>query len=210
MNTESAAAIASIFGWMNLFARGLGGFASDIANAKLGMRGRLWIQTIFLVLEGAMVILFSNTWSLAGAIVVMAIFSVLVQAAEGATFGIVPYVHTTATGSIAGVVGAGGNVGGVAFAILCREYDYRQSFASMGWVIMASAVLTVFIRIQGHASMCSGEDAPAVTERRNNHTEKYGTLPNVALKAPVDADHSFGCGSVSRADVSECASSPSL
>jgi NNP family nitrate/nitrite transporter-like MFS transporter len=157
-----------------------------------------------------MVILFSNTWSLAGAIVVMAIFSVLVQAAEGATFGIVPYVHTTATGSIAGVVGAGGNVGGVAFAILCREYDYRQSFASMGWVIMASAVLTVFIRIQGHASMCSGEDAPAVTERRNNHTEKYGTLPNVALKAPVDADHSFGCGSVSRADVSECASSPSL
>merc|ERR1712087_913993 len=37
--TEAAAAIASIFGWMNLFARGLGGYASDWFNARDGMRG---------------------------------------------------------------------------------------------------------------------------------------------------------------------------
>merc|ERR1712125_287089 len=42
--TESAAAIASIFGWMNLFARGLGGFFSDKLNQKMGMRGRLIVQ----------------------------------------------------------------------------------------------------------------------------------------------------------------------
>ena len=36
LSTESAAAIASIFGWMNLFARGVGGFISDKANAKMG------------------------------------------------------------------------------------------------------------------------------------------------------------------------------
>jgi MFS transporter, NNP family, nitrate/nitrite transporter len=209
LSTESAAAIASIFGWMNLFARGMGGFASDIANAKLGMRGRLWVQSIFLVLEGAMVILFSSTRTLAGSICVMVVFSVLVSAAEGSTFGIVTYVHPVATGSIAGVVGAGGNVGGVAFSILCREYDYRQSFTLMGWVVMSSAVLTGFIRIQGHASLCSGKDAPEVTERRNNHTEKYGTLPNVALKAPVDGGQSFRGGSVARAEVLESASSPS-
>jgi NNP family nitrate/nitrite transporter-like MFS transporter len=35
-STESAAAIASIFGWMNLFCRGLGGFASDKLNARMG------------------------------------------------------------------------------------------------------------------------------------------------------------------------------
>jgi Nitrate/nitrite transporter len=46
LSTESAAAIASIFGWMNLFARGLGGFTSDKLNAKMGMRGRLIVQTI--------------------------------------------------------------------------------------------------------------------------------------------------------------------
>jgi NNP family nitrate/nitrite transporter-like MFS transporter len=36
LRTESAAAIASIFGWMNLFARGLGGYASDKCNARYG------------------------------------------------------------------------------------------------------------------------------------------------------------------------------
>jgi NNP family nitrate/nitrite transporter-like MFS transporter len=41
LSTESAAAIASIFGWMNLFARGLAGFVSDKLNAHMGMRGRL-------------------------------------------------------------------------------------------------------------------------------------------------------------------------
>ena len=32
LSTETAAAMASIFGWMNLFARGLGGFFSDYFN----------------------------------------------------------------------------------------------------------------------------------------------------------------------------------
>merc|ERR1712151_1491142 len=90
--TESAAAIASIFGWMNLFARGLGGFLSDKANAKMGMRGRLWAQTICLACEGALVLVFANTPSLTGAIVVMVFFSLFVQAAEGSSYGIVPYV----------------------------------------------------------------------------------------------------------------------
>ena len=36
LNTEKAAAVASIFGWMNLFARGLGGFISDKMNARAG------------------------------------------------------------------------------------------------------------------------------------------------------------------------------
>jgi NNP family nitrate/nitrite transporter-like MFS transporter len=36
LSTERAAACASIFGWMNLFARGTGGFVSDKMNARLG------------------------------------------------------------------------------------------------------------------------------------------------------------------------------
>ena len=39
LSVETAAAVASIFGWMNIFARGLGGFISDKANAKFGMNG---------------------------------------------------------------------------------------------------------------------------------------------------------------------------
>ena len=88
-STESAAAIASIFGWMNLFARGLGGYFSDIGNTKMGMRGRIWVQCILLFAEGGMVLVFANTKNLSTSIVVMIIFSLFVQAAEGSTYGIV-------------------------------------------------------------------------------------------------------------------------
>lgn len=52
MSTEAAAAVASIFGWMNLFARALGGFLSDISNAYRGMRGRLISQLFCFLCEG--------------------------------------------------------------------------------------------------------------------------------------------------------------
>ena len=68
---------------MNLFARGLGGFFSDMANAKCGMRGRIWVQTVFLAAEGALVLIFANSKDLAGAIVIMLFFSLFVQAAKG-------------------------------------------------------------------------------------------------------------------------------
>jgi NNP family nitrate/nitrite transporter-like MFS transporter len=110
-STESASAIASIFGWMNLFARGLGGFISDKLNARMGMKSRIWAQTICLAVEGAMVLIFANTGNLAGSIVVLVFFSVFVQAAKGTSYGIVPYVDPPNTGSIAGIIGAGGNTG---------------------------------------------------------------------------------------------------
>ena len=36
LSTEKAAAVASIFGWMNLFARGCGGNISDKMNKSMG------------------------------------------------------------------------------------------------------------------------------------------------------------------------------
>lgn len=86
-STASAAAIASIFGWMNLFARGVGGFLSDFFNARYGMRGRLWVQVLALLLQGAFTIFFGQTETLAAAIVVLAFLSIFVQCAEGSTYG---------------------------------------------------------------------------------------------------------------------------
>jgi len=80
--TESAAALASIFGWMNLFARGLGGFVSDIMNVKWGMKGRLTWQFVTLVLEGVFLIAFAYAQTLGGAIATMVLFSLFVQSAE--------------------------------------------------------------------------------------------------------------------------------
>jgi NNP family nitrate/nitrite transporter-like MFS transporter len=179
--TESAAAIASVFGWMNLFARGIGGFCSDMTSATHGMRGRLWCQLFLLAAEGGLVCLFSTTQSLASAIVVMVIFSIFVQAAEGSTFAIVPYVDCGVTGSVSGVIGAGGNVGGVIFSLLFRANDDRTAFLMMGILVMASSLITALISITGHRSLLRGEDSVDVLERRDIHVEQFGTIPNVEI-----------------------------
>jgi len=163
-STESAAAIASIFGWMNLFARGLGGYVSDKANARWGMRGRLFTQATFLLLQGALILVFGKTGTLAGAIVVMILAALNIQAACGSTFGIVPYVNPAATGSISGIVGAGGNVGAVCFGLGFRNLEYYAAFALMGSVIMISGACSVFINIKGHAGLLCGKDDPVPTK----------------------------------------------
>lgn len=186
LSTESAAAIASLFGWMNLFARGVGGFISDKANARMGMRGRLWWQTICLVLEGVMVLIFAHSGSLAASIVVMVIFSSFVQAAEGSSYGIVPYVDPPATGSIAGIVGAGGNTGAVAFGFGFRQLNYYQAFILMGGCIIASGILSLFICIKGHAGLVTGQDS----EEAIAAWKKLGSAPApTTLQVPEpDAD----------------------
>lgn len=165
--TEEAAAIASLFGWMNLFARGLGGYASDLGNTKMGMKGRLIVQTVCLLTEGLLVLLFANAEEMWIAILLMVIFSLFVQAAEGASYGIVPYVNPPVTGSIAGIVGAGGNTGAVCFGMCFREMDYKDAFITMGFTIIATSVLSPLIRIPGESTwICPpvGGSAPEVLD----------------------------------------------
>jgi nitrate/nitrite transporter NarK len=165
-STESAAAIASIFGWTNLFARGIGGFCSDMANAKCGMRGRLWVQACFLVTQGVLIMAFSEAHTLAGSIVTMILFGLFLQASEGSTFAIVPYVVPEQMGSVAGLVGAGGNVGGVCFTLLFRSFDYQTSFLYMGAAVSVSALFTLLVSLPGHRGLFFGHDSPIVYEHR--------------------------------------------
>jgi hypothetical protein len=79
MNLVGAAAIASVFGWMNDFACGLGGCFSDTCNTHMGMQGRLLIQIIFLYGEGVMILVFVNIQTLGGSIFCMIITSLLVK-----------------------------------------------------------------------------------------------------------------------------------
>lgn len=154
LSIESAAAVASIFGWMNLFARGLGGFLSDISNAYRGMRGRLVWQLISFLLEGIFVIVFSKALTLGGAICAMIVFSLFVQASEGSTFGIVPYLNVGVTGTVSGIVGAGGNAGAVIFSILFRQLvDYRAAFFWMGVSTAVMSLLSSFIWIRGYEGL---------------------------------------------------------
>ena len=162
LTTESSAAIASIFGWMNLFARGVGGYTSDKLNSKMGMKGRLIWQGGLLIVEGVLVFVFANSNSLAASIVIMVFFSSIVQSAEGSTYGIVPYVNPPVTGSIAGIVGAGGNLGAVGFGLGFRQLDTIPAFYVMGGTIIASGFFTFLISIKGHAGLLTGQDSEEV------------------------------------------------
>jgi NNP family nitrate/nitrite transporter-like MFS transporter len=189
MSTEQASAIASLFGWMNLFARGLGGFSSDKANRIMGMRGRIAVQTVLLLGEGIMVFIFAHTKNLGLAIFVMICFSVFVQGAEGSTYGIVPYVNPSATGSIAGIVGAGGNVGAVAFGFGFRQLSYYYAFLIMGGVILLSCFVSIFIQIPGYGGLICGTDsAEAIAERDGTATKVEQELEIPAKNDAVDEE----------------------
>jgi MFS transporter, NNP family, nitrate/nitrite transporter len=182
-STESAAAIASLFGWMNLFARGTGGYLSDKFNAKMGMRGRILIHTLCLLGEGVMVMVFNNSKSLGFAIATMTIFSLFVQAAEGTSFGIVPYIDPPSTGSISGIVGAGGNVGAVGFGLSFRQLNYKQAFNIMGLVIIASCGLSFFINIKGCSGLLFGTDDVPVAKAETIQVPAKGEVSEVDSEA---------------------------
>ena len=115
-----AGLIAGLFGLMNIFARTLGGFFDDKLGIKFGLRGRVMFLGTVLALEGLALILFSQMVTLLMAVGAMIFFSLFVQMSEGATFSVVPFINRRALGSVAGIVGAGGNAGAVAAGFLFR------------------------------------------------------------------------------------------
>ncbi|KAL3934778.1 MAG: hypothetical protein SGBAC_009574 [Bacillariaceae sp.] len=172
LDTDQAATIGFVYGSMNIFARGLGGMISDRLNTKMGMRGRLWLQTIFLILEGLLIVVFSFMQSLPAAIATMCLFSIFTQAAEGAIYGVVPYISKLYTGAVAGFVGSGGNVGSVVYGLGFRSLEYDTAFLMMGSIVIASSFLSIFINIPCHAGLLWGEDNHAVIQARERYLRR--------------------------------------
>jgi len=186
LSTEDAAALGFIYGSMNIFARVLGGLFSDRLNLNVGMRGRLWLQLILLVCEGTTIIVFAFANTLSGAVVTMCIFSIFTQAAEGAIYGVVPYVSKLYTGSVAGLVGSGGNAGSVVYGFGFRNLPYKDAFIMMGSIVVAASSLNFFIRIPCHAGLVSGEDNHAVIQARERHIRRREMERQAMLAAQQD------------------------
>jgi MFS transporter, NNP family, nitrate/nitrite transporter len=146
-----AGALASIFGFMNLFARALGGIVSDKVGKVYGLRGKGLLLAGFLVLEGIGIMLFAKAGALPMAIVSMLIFALFLKMANGGTYSIVPFVNKDAIGSVAGIVGAGGNIGAmlIGFLFKSKNITYSQAFfyIGIGVAVVGLVVLLAHLRI---------------------------------------------------------------
>ncbi|MBE7170204.1 MAG: MFS transporter [Williamsia sp.] len=147
--SQSAAGFwAGIFGFMNLFARALGGVFSDKAGKRFGMQGKGTLLAIVLLLEGAGLLLFSHAGTLPLAIASMLSFALFLKMANGATYGIVPFINKENVGLISGIVGAGGNLGGMLFGFLFKSatISYAQAFTYIGYAVITASALVFLTR----------------------------------------------------------------
>ncbi|MDI9875358.1 NarK family nitrate/nitrite MFS transporter [Flectobacillus rivi] len=146
----TAGLLAGIFGFMNLFARAIGGIVADKVGAKMGMRGKGWLLAGLLTFEGIGIILFAQTNSLAMAVVAMLGFAFFLKMANGATYAIVPFIDSKNVGSVSGIVGAGGNLGGVLAGFLFKSENitYNQAFFYIGLVVGAIGLVVAISRFE--------------------------------------------------------------
>ena len=164
-----AGALASIFGFMNLFARALGGIVSDKVGKVYGLRGKGLLLAGFLVLEGIGIMLFANAGALPMAIVSMLIFALFLKMANGGTYSIVPFVNKDAIGSVAGIVGAGGNIGAmlIGFLFKSKNITYSQAFfyIGIGVAVVGLVVLLAHLRTSQKSEVATKMEDEAALAR---------------------------------------------
>ena len=79
---------------------------------------------------------------------------------NGATYGIVPFVNEKNVGLVSGIVGAGGNLGGMMFGFLFKSSSitYVQAFAYIGYAVMVVAAIVFVTRFY---KQTADEEQPA-------------------------------------------------
>jgi NNP family nitrate/nitrite transporter-like MFS transporter len=144
-----AGVLAGVFGFMNIFARGLGGLVSDKAGRAYGTKGKWYLLAGLLVLEGLGIVLFSWAASLTMAIAALLLFALFLKMANGCTYSIVPFINKKAIGSVSGVVGAGGNLGAmlVGFLFKAKDLSYNTAFLYIGIGVALIGVLVLLSRL---------------------------------------------------------------
>ena len=144
---------------MNLFARAAGGILCDKAGDRWGMRGKAVLLAGALLLEGLGLIAFAHASSLQVAIVFMVSFALFLKMANGTVYGITPFINEKNVGLISGVVGAGGNLGGMVFGFLFRSnaLSYATAFSYIGVAVIAVAVLVSVTRWKQPAARAASE-----------------------------------------------------
>ena len=159
LSLKSAGLAAGSFGLLALFARAFGGWVSD----KMAMRGTInsRVTLLFLLMIGEAIGLlwFAKADSVTYAVIAMLVFGLFTHMACGATYALVPFIDSKALGGVAGIIGAGGNVGAVAAGFLMKGTgNIQQTLTILSGLVMLSALCAIAVRLS-----VAGENAPAGT-----------------------------------------------
>lgn len=148
LDLKTAGLVAGTFGVLALFARTLGGYTGDRVGARLGLRGRVITLAALLGAEGVMLVVFSQMGSLALAVAALVVFGLFTHMSAGATYAVSPFLRRDAVGAVAGIVGAGGNIGAVAAGFLFRSSSFSTTSALLvlGLTVVVSAFLVLTVR----------------------------------------------------------------
>ncbi|TAG32262.1 MAG: MFS transporter [Sphingobacteriia bacterium] len=157
---------AGIFGWINIFARPLGGIMADKIGKIWGFDGKTILLSVLLLIEGAGLIWFAKSGNIGMAIFMMFVFGLSLKMANGATYSLVPFISPVAVGSVAGIVGAGGNIGAMLIAFMFKKkavlvqkdvitngisntkdfIDYTAAFTLLGYIILVIGIVVFVFR----------------------------------------------------------------
>ncbi len=148
LQLATAGLVAGSFGMMNLFARALGGFASDRASRRWGLKGRTTLLGCTILCEGFALILFSNQHTLTLAIVTMMLTGLFVKMSNGATYSVTPFINPKAVGAVAGIVGAGGNLGAMLAGFLFKSpnLSWPHAITILGCIVVGISSLSLLVR----------------------------------------------------------------
>ncbi len=159
---HEASVLGAVFGLSNLFARALGGIASDLAAKRWGMRGRLWTLWIVQSLGGVCSLcMYPARNSLGLTMFVVVCWSIFVPMACGASFGVAPFITRRGLGVATGLIGSGGNAGSSitqAIFFTSAAMTLSEGFLYMGIMILAVTLLLVFIKFPMWGSMFTKGD----------------------------------------------------
>ena len=144
----TAGFVAASFGMMNLFARALGGIVSDRCNLRWGLRGRVNLLGATILAEGLGLVIFSRMRVLPLAIAGMMLAGLFVKMSNGAAYAIVPFINQKRLGAVAGIVGAGGNVGAVLAGFLFKSaaLSWPQALLILGCIVAGCSSLVMVVR----------------------------------------------------------------
>jgi MFS transporter, NNP family, nitrate/nitrite transporter len=151
-SVKSAGLAAGSFGLLALFARALGGWVSDKVALRGDLNSRVTLLFVMMIGEGAGLLWFANADGATFAVIAMLTFGLFTHMACGATYALVPFVDKRALGGVAGIIGAGGNVGAVAAGFLMKGLgNTQQTLGVLGVAVAISALCALAARFSREA-----------------------------------------------------------